>query len=173
MRARPNTSTVLGTSTIARAVRVAVTTTRWNSVASGMEPASGEGWAAATGERAAPKDNNKQVLGRIASSLDGSRAAAGVRLGRVAGVPGSGKTPGRRPPGLFCENQFAVAGVAQAVALGTVADQDLALALQQAFAVQLALAPGHWPARARCLIGGAWNRWGIWVRVAGKHREYP
>src|SRR5690554_3533321 len=105
--------------------------------------------------------------------MNESRAAAGVRAGRMACMPKERPAPERRPAGLLGQDQLVVAGVAQAIALPAVADQHLTPALQQAGAVQLALAvrdrgPAAWQVVWRM---GGWRR--IDVRAAGKHRLFP
>src|SRR3546814_20381599 len=88
MRARSMTSTVLGTSEIARSVRVAVTTTRSNSVASasaGAASAAGDlPWARAMPGRARQRAKHKR-LGRKEGIEEKERE------GREEGKGGAGR----------------------------------------------------------------------------------
>src|SRR3546814_5850349 len=128
MRARSMTSTVLGTSEIARSVRVAVTTTRSNSVprhrrgrprprrirhGQGPCPAA-PGTARTTTGWDAWKDSTKmETVGELASGV-----AGGGRPGKGSGCPAHGRKRGAgRPPDLLGQNQLVVAGMPQPVAL--------------------------------------------------------
>src|SRR5690606_8658910 len=96
MRSRLMTSTVLGTSTMARAVRVAVTTTRSNSAGSpGAGSACAGCWARTAPGQADARNNNRETLGRIAQLArketgGGWRPArAGERACLERGAPGA------------------------------------------------------------------------------------
>src|SRR5690606_2914028 len=92
MRSRSITSTVVGTSEIARSVRVAVTTTRSNSVASAAADADA---AAAAGRNCGAGD------GPAARAMPGNarHSASDNRLGRMDGLV-EGKTFGGLASGV-------------------------------------------------------------------------
>src|SRR5690606_38245870 len=184
MRSRSITSTVLGTSEIARSVRVAVTTTRSNSVASAVADAAavvgsvcgaGDGPAARAMPGNARHSASDSGLGRMDGLVEWKTfgvLASGV--GPVAGGPGERTGRGRCGPsteGLLGEDELVVARVAQAIALAAVADQQFALALEQADAVDLD-GFGAGGALARVVLGGV-GRAVCVVRVDDKHRSAP
>src|SRR5690606_23210347 len=186
MRSRSMTSTVLGTSAIARSVRVAVTTTRVNSVgaaSAGAASAAGESpWAMAMPGSARHSANDNR-LGRMkearrrwersARLASGSCRVAGGLERRHWGAPGAAGSAvhgrGREAPDLLGQDQLVVAGMPQPVALVAVADQQFALALEQAGAVDFARIDHGWG------FGGVMRVVGrdVCVRLDGEHRSTP
>src|SRR5690606_25921039 len=159
-----------GTSATTRPVRVAVTTMRSNSTAapSGASPGAPSGASSADAEsgrsrQARARDSRSGRIRRLAwverrAGVRNDRGLRALRVGRAA-------APRAR---LLGEDQLVVAGVAEAVHLAAVADQDLALAVEQACAVEFiagerGLAPGRGRGVGRALEGGR-------VGAGGKHR---
>src|SRR3546814_11477383 len=69
-----------------------------------------------------------ETVGELASGV-----AGGGRPGKGSGCPAHGRKRGAgRPPDLLGQDQLVVAGIPQPIALVAVADQQLALSLEQA-----------------------------------------